>query len=52
MEIDVIKSKELSKPCDDRYVIINRKTKKVIDDAQDYGYKSKKNTYRAYTFKF
>lgn len=28
MEIDVIKSKELSKPCDDRYVITNRKTKK------------------------
>ena len=46
--IDVIEYKR--KP-DIRYVVIDKDTGKVLDDAQGYGYKTKQNAYRAWTYK-
>lgn len=49
MEIDVIR-----KNIDDdsnRYVIIDKETGEIIDDAQGYGYKSKRKAYAAHAYK-
>lgn len=51
IEISVIEDITLSKSNDKRYVIIDKGTGKVIDDAQGYGYKSVKKAYAAYTYK-
>ena len=51
MEIEVLKSESLSKPYDDRYVIVDIDTGEIIDDAQGYGYKSKQNAFAAWRYK-
>jgi hypothetical protein len=50
-EIKVTLDQELSKK-ENRFIILNPATGKIIDDAQGYGYKSIQGAYRAYTFKF
>ena len=47
----VIRSKQLSKGYDNRYVIVDKKTNQVLDDANGYGYKSKENAHRCWTYK-
>lgn len=49
--IDVIASDTLSTPCNLRYVVVDKETGEIIDDAQGYGYKSKPNAYAAYGYK-
>lgn len=49
--IDVIASDTLSTPCNPRYVVVDKETGEIIDDAQGYGYKSKPNAYAAYGYK-
>lgn len=51
MEIDVIESEKLSSFYDKRYVIVNKETREVIDDAQGFGYKSKRNAYVCFGYK-
>lgn len=49
-EVEIIFSKEHSSPYNPRYVLINNKTKQIIDDAQGAGYRSisnAKNCYKA-----
>lgn len=43
----VIRSKQLSKDYESRYIIIDAKTQEILDDANGYGYKSKENAYKA-----
>ena len=47
----VIRSKQLSKGYDNRYVIIDKETNQVLDDANGYGYKSKENAHRCWAYK-
>ena len=49
--IDVIISKNLSTDYDLRYIIVDKDTGEILDDAQGYGYKSKQNAYSAYAYK-
>jgi len=35
-----------------RYIIIDKKTGEIIDDAQGYGYRSKQKAYRALSYKY
>lgn len=49
--IDVIASNILSTPCNLKYVVVDKETGEIIDDAQGYGYKSKHNAYAAYGYK-
>ena len=44
----VVKSIELSKTFDDRFVVIDPVSGEVLDDAQGYGYTSPQNAVRAY----
>lgn len=46
----VIKSDRLSKPNDDRFVIVLNETNQVIDDAKGYGYKSKVLAHKGFSF--
>lgn len=41
----------LSDVYDRRYVIINKETGEILDDAQGYGYKSPQKAYAAYNYK-
>ena len=50
-EIKVIESPELSTPYDKRYVVIDKETGAVLDDAQGYGYKSAQKAHAAYSYK-
>lgn len=50
-DIEVVESDELSKPYDKRYVVIEKSTGKLLDDANGYGYKSRQNAYRGYGHK-
>lgn len=48
----IIKNDDLSKiRNDERYVVVDSNTGKVLDNAQGYGYKSYENAYRSYTYK-
>ena len=51
IEFDVILSDSLSKPYNPRFVVVEKNTGKVLDDAQGYGYKTKQGAYKAWTFK-
>ena len=44
-------SKKLSKGYDRRYVIIDKETGEILDDAQGYGYRTPQKTYAAYGYK-
>lgn len=47
----VIRSKQLSKGYDNRYVIVDAQTQNILDDANGYGYKSKENAHRCWSYK-
>ena len=47
----VIESEKLSTYDEKRYIVVNIKTGKVLDNAQGYGYKSIKKAYSAYGYK-
>lgn len=49
-EIEVIASPKLSKPYDTRYVVIDKNTRQVLEDAQGYGFKSKQKAYACYAY--
>jgi hypothetical protein len=50
-EISVVKDNKLSGKYDERYVVIDKDTGKVLDDAQGYGYKSTQAAYAAWSYK-
>lgn len=50
-EIAAIFSRELSSGRDKRYVVIDKNTQEVLDDAQGYGYRSPQKAYAAYAYK-
>lgn len=50
-DISVVESKALSSQYEKRYVIVDKNSGKVLDDAQGYGYKSKQNAYSSYAYK-
>lgn len=50
-DIKVIKSEELSSAFDNRFIIINIHTGKILDDAQGYGYKTIEKAFAAFYYK-
>ena len=48
---EVSYSESLSSNYEPRYVVIDTETGEIVDDAQGYGYKSKQNAYKAWTYK-
>lgn len=48
--ITVVKSESLSTSEQDRYVIIDRFTRKVVDNGQGYGYRTRVAAYSAWTW--
>ena len=51
LEIKVIESPELSTQYDKRYVVVDKETGAVLDDAQGYGYRSAQKAHAAYSYK-
>lgn len=51
VNVAVIEDSSLSKPYDKRYVIVDKDTGEVLDDAQGYGYKSVQKAYAAWNYK-
>lgn len=49
--IEIVQSGKLSKYDDLRYVVVNRETGEILDDAQGYGYKSIKKARAGYAYK-
>ena len=49
--ISVIRSTVLSKDFDDRFVIIDKDTGELLDDAQGYGYKTAQKAHAAWSYK-
>lgn len=49
--ITVVENSDLAKGNEHRYVVIDKDTGEVLDDAQGYGYKTVKNAYAAYSYK-
>ena len=47
----VIRSHKLSRPYDQRYVVVDKNTKRVLDDANRYGYKTIRNAKTAWNYK-
>lgn len=47
----VIKDNKLSTPYQSRYIVVDKKTGEVLDNAQGYGYKTIQNAYAAYEYK-
>ena len=47
----VVVSDSLSRGYDKRYVVVDEATGQVLDDAQGYGYKSRQNAHRGYSYK-
>ena len=50
-EIEVVRGGSEDKEYNPRYIIINKLTGEIIDDAQGYGYKTKRNAYACYGYK-
>ena len=50
--ISIARSSKLSTFCNDRYVIVNKVTNKIIDDANGYGYKSYETAKAAVNYKY
>lgn len=51
-DIIVLEDAKLSTRYEKRYVVVDKNTGEVLDDAQGYGYKTKKNAYSAYYYKY
>lgn len=49
--IAVVEAPNLSHPYDKRYVVVDKDTGEVLDDAQGYGYKSPQKAHAAYAYK-
>ena len=49
--IAVIEAENLSSQYDKRYVVVDKDTGEVLDDAQGYGYRSVQKAYAAYNYK-
>ncbi len=49
-DITVIEAEHLSTYYQKRYIIVNKETGEIIDDAQGYGYKSIKGAYAAFVY--
>ena len=49
--IAVVEAENLSSQYDKRYVVIDKDTGQVLDDAQGYGYRSIQKAYAAYGYK-
>lgn len=47
----IAKSAELSKRYEPRYVIVNKETGEILDDANGYGYKSQKAAHKSRAYK-
>ena len=47
----VVEDSKNSKPYEKRYIVINKDTGEVLDDAQGYGYKTIQKAYAAYSYK-
>lgn len=50
-KVSVIEDKNLSKNRKPRYVVIDKETNEILDDAQGYGYKDIKGAYAAWGYK-
>lgn len=50
-EVTVTRSASLSGAWDDRFVVVDKETGEILDDAQGYGYKSKQKAYAAWNYK-
>lgn len=50
-EFIAIRWARLSKPGDERFVIINRQTREVVDDGMGRGYKTPQAAHRSFAFK-
>lgn len=47
----VIKSEKLSRKKSSRYIVVSEDTGEILDDANGFGYRTKKNAEKAYTYK-
>ena len=50
-DIAVVFSRKLSSGYDKRYVVVDKNTQEVLDDAQGYGYRTPQKAYAAYGYK-
>lgn len=50
-KVRVVKSSELSKPYEPRYVVVDFNTGAILDDAQGYGYKTPQKAHAAWGYK-
>lgn len=50
-DVIAVKANNLSKLGDDRYVIVDKATGEILDDAQGYGYKSPQKAYACFGYK-
>lgn len=50
-KVIAVESKTLSKAYDKRFVIVDKETGEVLDDAQGYGYRTKQKAYAGYGYK-
>lgn len=49
--VKAIKSEMLSKEYEARYILVDQETGEILDDAQGYGYKTRRNAYAAFSYK-
>ena len=50
-DIIVMEDSKLSKGNEKRFVVVDKNTGEILDDAQGYGYKTIRNAYSAYAYK-
>lgn len=50
-KVRVVRSSELSKPYEPRYVVVDFNTGAILDDAQGYGYKTPQKAHAAWGYK-
>lgn len=50
-QYEVVESKELSKANDKRYIVIDKETGKILDNAQGFGYKTRQKAHAGYAYK-
>ena len=51
VDIMVVESETLSKKYDKRYIIVNKESGELLDDAQGYGYKTPQKAHAAWAYK-
>lgn len=49
--MQVVRSETLSTPGDIRYICVDEETGEVLDDAQSYGFRTKRGAYAAFKYK-